>query len=100
MIKLILWFLKTILWGDDFNADFKFSMSFEEALEYLRKGYFIREIGEDNVYYFIVNERVYSVNIKTGKIGIVETFYTNFTLRSLWYVIAMGKQAEGIKNDK
>ena len=100
MIKLILWFLKTILWGDDIKVDFKFSMSFEEALEYLRKGYFIREIGEDNVYYFIVNERVYNVNIKTGKVGIVETFYNNFKLRSLWYVIPMGKQVERIKNDK
>lgn len=100
MIKFIWWIIKNIIWGEDFNVDFKFSMSFEEALEYLRKGYFIREIGEDNVYYFIVNERVYSVNIKTGKVEIVETFYTNFTLRSLWYVIPMGKQAEGIKNDK
>lgn len=100
MIKFIWWIIKNIIWGNDFNADFKFSMSFEEALEYLRKGYFIREISEDNVYYFIVNERVYSVNIKTGKVGIVETFYTNFTLRSLWYVIPMGKQVERIKNDK
>lgn len=100
MIKIILWFLKTILWGNDIKVDFQFSMSFEEALEYLRKGYFIREIGEDNVYYFIVNERVYSINIKTGKVGIVDSFYTNFTLRSLWYVIPMGMQAVGIKNDK
>ena len=99
MVKLFLWFLKTILWGNDIKVDFQFSMSFEEALEYLRKGYFIREIGEDNVYYFIVNEIVYNVNIKTGKVGIVETFYTNFTLRSLWYVIPMGMQAVGIKND-
>ena len=99
MIKFIWWIIKNIIWGNGFEADFNFSLSFEEALEYLRKGYFIREIGEDNVYYFIVNERVYSVNIKTGKVGIVETFYTNFTLRSLWYVIPMGKQVEGIKND-
>lgn len=98
MVKLIWWLIRNIIWGIDFKVDFQFSMSFEEALEYLRKGYFIREIGEDNVYYFIVNERVYSVNIKTGKVGIVETFYTNFTLRSLWYVIPMGKQVEGIKN--
>lgn len=100
MIKFIWWIIKNIIWGEDFNADFNFSLTFEEALNYLQKGYFIREIGEDNVYYFIVNERVYSVNIKTGKIGIVETFYTNFTLRSLWYVIPMGKQVERIKNDK
>lgn len=100
MVKLIWWLIRNIIWGNDIKVDFQFSMSFEEALEYLRKGYFIREIGEDNVYYFIVNERVYSVNIKTGKVGIVETFYTNFTLRSLWYVIPMGMQAVGIKNDK
>ena len=96
MIKLIWWFLKEIFWGNDIKVDFNFSMSFEEALEYLRKGYFIREIGEDNVYYFIVNERVYNVNIKNGNVGKVDSFYTNFTLRSSWYVIPMGKQALGI----
>lgn len=96
MIKLILWILKNLIWGVGFKVDFNVSMSFEEALEYLRKGYFIHEVGEDNIYYFIVNERVYNVNIKNGNVGKVDSFYTNFTLRSSWYVIPMGKQALGI----
>lgn len=100
MIKIIWWVIKNIIWGNGFEADFNFSLSFEKALVYMKKGYFIREICDNNVYYFIINDKVYSVNIKSGKIGMVESFYTNFTLRSLWYVIPMGKQVGGIKNDK
>ena len=41
MIKILWWMIKNLIWGEDFNADFKFPLTFEEALNYLRKGYFV-----------------------------------------------------------
>ena len=47
MVKLILWILKNLIWGDDFTVDFGLTVSFEEALSELEA--IVKELESGNV---------------------------------------------------
>lgn len=75
MIKAIWWIVKHIIWGGNFEADFSFLMNFEEASEYLKKGYFIYQFSYPNILYVMIDEEIYTINTKNKKNGISNTFF-------------------------
>ena len=101
MIKIIWWLIRNIIWGADFYVDFKFSVTFTEALEYLKNGYFIYEVADPQTYFFTIDGCIFSYNTHNKKLSKIENFNSTFALSSLWYILPMGKQAEkDFKNDK
>lgn len=91
MIKLIWFLIKELIWGDDFTVDFNFMVSFEEALSYLRKGYFIYENCNSNVLYFLINDTVYAIDTKKEKVTAIPGFNTSVSLNTDWRIVPMGK---------
>lgn len=86
MIKLILWFLKTCIYGSDLTIDFGLSMSFEEALVYLNRGYFIYDICTPDVLYVKIRNDIYAIYTKKGTSQKIQNFSVN-ALNELFKVI-------------
>lgn len=100
MIKLIWFIFKELIWGDDFTVDFNFMVSFEEALRYLRRGYFIYETYDSNVLYFLIKDTVYAIDIKKEKVTPIPVFNTSVSLKRNWKIVPMGKHVNiGDKDD-
>lgn len=100
MIKLIWFIFKELVWGDDFTVDFGLTVSFEEALSYLRKGYFIYETYNSNVLYFLIKDTVYAIDIKKEKVTAIPGFNTSVSLKRNWKIVPMGKHVNtGDKDD-
>ena len=55
MIKLCWWLFRTFIWGNDFKIDFNFSVDFEEAMAYIKKGYFIHRLGDTSTLFVKIN---------------------------------------------
>ena len=97
MIKLIWFLIKELIWGDDFTVDFGFTVSFEEALSYLRKGYFIHDAYNSNVLYFLINDTIYAIDIEKEKVTPIPT---SISLKTDWRIVPMGKHVNiGDKDD-
>ena len=97
MIKLIWFIFKELIWGDNFTVDFGLTVSFEEALSYLRKGYFIHNAYNSNVLYFLINDTVYAIDIKKEKVTPIPT---SISLKTDWRIVPMGKHVNtGDKDD-
>ena len=100
MVKLILWLLKNLIWGNDFTVDFSLTVSFEEAISYLRKGYFIYDDYHPNVLYFLINDIVYAIDIEKEKVTAIPGFNTSVSLKTDWRIVPMGKHVNiGDKDD-
>lgn len=100
MIKLIWFIFKELVWGDDFTVDFGLTVSFEEALSYLRKGYFIYDDYHPNVLYFLINDIVYAIDIEKEKVTAIPGFNTSVSLKTDWRIVPMGKHVNiGDKDD-
>ena len=101
MVKLIWWLIRNIIWGVDFKVDFQYAVNFTEALEYLKKGYFIHEVADCQTYFFTIDGYIFSYNMHNKKLSKIENFNSTFALSSLWYILPMGKQTErDFNNDK
>lgn len=98
MVKLIWWVLKNLIWGGDIKVDLGLSMSFDEALVYLKEGYCIYSIMETDDIYFMLNSEIYCLDLKKQTCQRVANFNT-IALKKLWKVIPQGKQIEEIKRD-
>ena len=97
MIKLIWFLIKELIWGDDFTVDFGLTVSFEEALSYLRKGYFIHDAYNSNVLYFLINDTAYAIDTKKEKVTPIPT---SISLKTDWRIVPMGKHVNiGDKDD-
>ena len=97
MVKLILWLLKNLIWGNDFTVDFSLTVSFEEAISYLRKGYFIYDDYHPNVLYYLINDTIYAVDIDKEKVTPIPT---SISLKTDWRIVPMGKHVNiGDKDD-
>ena len=97
MVKLILWLLKNLIWGNDFTVDFSLTVSFEEAISYLRKGYFIHDAYNSNVLYFLINDTIYAIDIEKEKVTPIPT---SISLKTDWRIVPMGKHVNiGDKDD-
>lgn len=97
MVKLILWLLKNLIWGNDFTVDFSLTVSFEEAISYLRKGYFIYDDYHPNVLYFLINDTIYAIDIEKEKVTPIPT---SISLKTDWRIVPMGKHVNiGDKDD-
>ena len=100
MIKLIWFIFKKLIYGNDFTVDFGLTVSFEEALSYLRKGYFIYDDYHPNVLYFLINDTVYAIDTKKEKVTAIPGFNTSVSLKTDWRIVPMGKHVNiGDKND-
>ena len=100
MIKLIWFIFKELVWGDDFTVDFGLTVSFEEALSYLRKGYFIYDDYHPNVLYFLINDTVYVIDTEKEKVTAIPGFNTSVSLKTAWKIVPMGKHVNiGDKDD-
>ena len=100
MIKLIWFIFKELIWGDDFTVDFGLTVSFEEALSYLRRGYFIYETYNSNVLYFLIKDTVYVIDTEKEKVTAISGFDTSVSLKTDWRIVPMGKHVNiGDKND-
>lgn len=100
MIKLIWFLIKELIWGDDFTVDFGLTVSFEEALSYLRKGYFIHDAYNSNVLYFLIKDTVYVIDIKKEKVTPIPGFNTSVSLKTDWRIVPMSKHVNiGDKDD-
>ena len=100
MVKLILWLLKNLIWGNDFTVDFGLTVSFEEALSYLRKGYFIYDDYHPSVLYFLINDTVYAIDTEKEKVTAIPGFNTSASLKTDWRIVPMGKHVNiGDKDD-
>ena len=100
MIKLIQFLIKELIWDDDFTVDFGLTVSFEEALSYLRKGYFIYGDYRPNVLYFLISDTVYVIDTKKEKVTTIPEFNTSVSLKTDWRIVPMGKHVNlGDKDD-
>lgn len=100
MIKPIWFIFKKLIYGDDFTVDFNSMVSFEEAMSYLRKGYFIYDAYHPNVLYFLINDIVYAIDTKKEKVIANLIFNTSVSLNTDWKIVSMGKHVNiGDKND-
>lgn len=100
MIKLIWWMIKNLIWGEDFNADFNFPLTFEEALNYIRKGYFIYDDINPNELFFLIENTVYCVDTKKKIVKTIPGFSFSGSLTTIWKAIPMGEHVKGIKCGK
>ncbi|MBQ0114168.1 MAG: hypothetical protein KBT03_13645 [Bacteroidales bacterium] len=98
MIKLIWWIIKHIIWGGDFEADFSFLMDFEEASEYLKKGYFIYQFSYPDILYVMIDEEIYSIDTKKKKIELV-THFSATAMKYSWKVLPLTEQVKLKKGD-
>lgn len=96
MIKLIWWIIKHIIWGGNPEVDFSFLMDFEEASEYLKKGYFIYQFSYLDILYVAIDEEVYAIDTKKKKIELVTHFSTT-AMKSMWQVLPLTEQVK-LKN--
>ena len=97
MIKLIWFLIKELFWGDDFTVDFGLTVSFEAALSYLRKGYFIYDDYHPNVLYSLINDTIYAIDIEKEKVTPIPT---SISLKTDWRIVPMGKHVNiGDKDD-
>lgn len=93
MIKLCWWLLRTLIWGNDFKVDFNFSVDFEEAMIYLKKGYFIHRLAEDEILYVKIKGSIYAINTKKNTANIINGF-TSQAMESMWKIIPETMQTE------
>jgi hypothetical protein len=93
MIKLCWWLLRTLIWGNDFKIDFNFSVDFEEAMIYLKKGYFIHRLVNENVLFVKVKGDIYCINITKGTATVIDGF-TSEAMNDLWKIIPERMQTE------
>lgn len=96
MIKLIWWIVKHIIWGGNLEADFSFLINFEEASEYLKKGYFIYQFLYPNILYVLIDEEVYAIDTKKKKIELITHFSTT-SMKCSWKVLPLTEQVK-LKN--
>ena len=99
MIKLIYLFIKYVIFGFDLRADFNFAVSFEEALEYLNKGYFIYDMCDENNLYVKIRGEIYLINTKKYTGEKVQGFST-LAFNKMWKIVPERMQVEKIKESK
>lgn len=93
MIKLILWLFKNILYGKGLEVDFSYLLSFEEAMEYLKKGYFVYQFSQAKTLYIMIDEEVYAVDTITNKMNMITHFSTN-AIKYPWKVLPLRSQVK------
>ena len=99
MIKLLFLFVKYVIFGCDLKADFNLAVSFEEALEYLNKGYFIYDMCDENNLYVKIADEVYLINTKKHTGEKVQGFST-YAMKKMWKIVPERMQIEKIKESK
>jgi hypothetical protein len=98
MIKLFWWLFKTFIWGNDLRIDLNYAVDFEDAMTYLKKGYFIYRLSEEEILYVKIRGNIYSVNTKKNTASIINGF-TSHAMDSMWKIIPEGMQIEKEKNN-
>ena len=93
MIKLIWFIFKELIWGDDFTVDFGLTVSFEEALSYLRKGYFIHRLGDTGTLFVKIKDNIYCINTQKGT-AIITDGFTSRAMKDLWKIVPEKMQTE------
>ena len=93
MIKLCWWFFRTFIWGSDFKIDFNFSVDFEEAMIYLKKGYFIHRLGDTSTLFVKIKDNIYCINTQKGTAVIIDGF-TSRAMKDLWKTVPEKMQTE------
>ena len=93
MIKMLFLFVKYILFGCDLKADFNIAVSFEEALEYLNKGYFIYDMCDENNLYVKIRGEIYLINTKKCTGEKVHGFST-LAFDKMWKIVPERMQIE------
>jgi len=93
MIKLCWWLIRTLIWGNDFKIDFNFSVDFEEAMIYLKKGYFIRKLAYEDVLFVKIKGNIYCINTTKGTATVINGF-TSEAMNSLWKIVPERMQTE------
>jgi len=93
MIKLFWWLFKVLIWGNDLKIDFNFTVNFEEALGYLKKGYFIYEMTNENILYVKIKDDIYVIDTKKQTAKVIDAF-TSYAINKLWKIIPERMQTE------
>lgn len=93
MIKLFWWLFKVLIWGNDLKIDFNFTVNFEEALEYLKKGYFIYEMTNENILYVKIKDDIYVIDTKKQTAKVIDAF-TSYAINKLWKIVPERMQIE------
>ena len=93
MIKLCWWLFRTFIWGNDFKIDFNFSVDFEEAMAYLKKGYFIHRLGDTSTLFVKIKDNIYCINTQKGTAVITDGF-TSRAMKDLWKIVPERMQTE------
>ena len=86
MIKLLWWIFKVFIWGSDLRIDLNYAVDFEEAMTYLKKGYFIHRLSEEEILYVKIRGNIYSINTKKNTASIINGF-TSQAMESMWKII-------------
>lgn len=97
MIKLLWWIFKNLIWGGDLIIDFNFTVDFEEAMVYLKKGYFIHRLANENVLFVKVKGNIYCINTTKGTATVIDGF-TSDAMNSLWKIVPERIQTEKVLN--
>lgn len=93
MIKLLWQLFKVLIWGSDLKVDFNFSVDFEEAMVYLKKGYFIHRLAYEDVLFVKVKGDIYILDTKRRIVKVAEGF-TSEAMNDLWKIIPERMQTE------
>jgi len=93
MIKLLWQLFKVLIWGSDLKVDFNFSVDFEEAMVYLKKGYFIHRLAYEDVLFVKVKGDIYCLDTKRRIVKVAEGF-TSEAMNDLWKIIPERMQTE------
>lgn len=99
MIKAFWFLFKNLIWGSDFIIDFNLSVTFEEALTYLRKGYFVYDDLNPNELYFLVDNTVYCLDTKKKIVKGIPGFSISGSLHAIWKILPLGEQVKGVRRN-
>ena len=99
MIKLLFLFVKYVIFGCDLKADFSLAVSFEEALEYLNKGYFIHELTDDDNLYVKIADEVYLINTEKHT-GEKITGFSTYAMKKMWKIVPERMQTKKIEESE
>ena len=93
MIKLCWWLFRTLIWGNNFKIDFNFSVDFEEAMIYLKKGYFIHRLAYKDALFVKVKGDIYCLDTKRHIVKVIDGF-TSEAMNDLWKIVPERMQTE------
>lgn len=101
MIKFITWLFNNIIIGNNDWTKFVGTCNFEEALEMLKKGYFIKRAYSynANTLYAIIDGTIYSFDLKKKTSISINRFDDESLLNEKWEIIPFSKQVNWRENN-